>query len=132
MCFEFPYFEDRPHVPVSLINGTQRIRVLPLLDSGADFSIFYKSDAIRLGLDWESGDETTFNNADGNSFLVKKFKISIEIEGVVIFPAEIFFMENAKNSMPLLGRKGVFEHFEIVIREKEKVVELRQNQITDS
>ena len=68
MRYKFPYFEDRPHIPVALEAKGKRARFLPLLDSGADFSIFYKSDAYRLGLDWETGKDIVLNNADNSNF----------------------------------------------------------------
>ncbi len=125
MPYRFPYFEDRPHLPIALEFKGKRARFLPLLDSGADYSVFYESDAIRLGLNWEEGENTTFCNADGSFFEAKKFNLTIEIEGIS-FKADICFAKNTKSAMPLLGRRGIFEKLFITICEKEKYVEVRK------
>ena len=123
MRCKFPYFEDRPHIPIVLEYNGKRARFLPLLDTGADFSIFYKSDAIRIGLIWDAGENTKLCNADGTYFKAKQFKLDLEIEGFK-FKANICFVDNKKSSMPLLGRANIFKKFKITILEEEKIVEL--------
>ena len=124
MRCKFPYFEDRPHIPIVLEHENKRARFLPLLDSGADFSVFYRSDAYRLGLNWESGKDVTLNNADNSDFCAKQFDLLMDIEGMQ-FPVKICFIDNKHSSMPLLGRLGVFDRFVITIVEEKKFVELK-------
>lgn len=124
MHCKFPYFEDRPHIPITLEYQGKRLKFLPLLDSGADYSVFYKSDAYRLGLDWGQGESLEFNNADGTLFKAKQFLLTMEIEGQS-FKAKVCFVENTASSMPLIGRVGVFERFYITLCEKEKYVEIQ-------
>ena len=124
MHYKFPYFEDRPHIPVALEFGGKKARFLPLLDSGADFSIFYKSDAVRLGLKWNDGKKVELSNADGSTFKAREFNIKVGIENKN-FKAKICFINNKKHSIPLLGRKDIFKHFKITINEKEKCVGLQ-------
>ena len=126
MQCKFPYFEDRPHIPVVVEYNKKRTRFLPLLDSGADFSIFYKSDAYRIGLDWSKGKDIVLNNADNSDFHAKQFKLNMEIEGIN-FQAKICFIDNKATSMPLLGRLGVFNEFIITINEQEKNVAFESN-----
>lgn len=57
MHYEFPYFEGRPHIPIILHYKNNSVRFLPLLDTGADYSVFYKADAVRLGIDLNKGKE---------------------------------------------------------------------------
>ena len=122
MHCKFPY--DRPHIPVTIEYNGNRVKFLPLLDSGADYSVFYKSDALRLGLDWNKGESIIFNNADGSTFTAKKFLLPIEIKGET-FKTIICFVENKESYMPLLGRKDIFNHFYITLCEKEKYTELK-------
>lgn len=124
MRCKFPYFEDRPHIPIALEWQNKRARFIPLLDTGADFSVFYKSDAIWLGLDWEKGKSIDLDNADGSSFHAKKFILTVDIEGYK-FKAGVCFVENNRSSMPLLGRADIFDHFKITIDEKSKFVEVK-------
>lgn len=123
MHYKFPYFEDRPHLPIALEYKGQRVRFLPLLDSGADFSVFYKSDALRLGLNWNEGKIVLLNNADGSPFEAREFLLQLSIEDTT-FPAIICFIDNTKSHMPLLGRTDIFEKFIICIYEKERYIEL--------
>ena len=128
MHYRFPYFEDRPHLPIVLEYGCNRARFLPLLDTGADFTVLYRSDALRLGLNWDEGKDTTFHNADGSVFIAKEFTLKMEIEGFS-FPATICFAENTKSAMPLLGRKGVLENFLVTLNEREQYVEIESHQL---
>ena len=124
MLCKLPYFEDRPHVPIVIKYKGKRTRFLPLLDSGADFSVFYKADAARIGLDWSKGKNVELTNADGSSFKAKQFDLILEIEGYS-FRSKICFIDNKLSSMPLLGRTDVFDKFKITIFEKDKYVELK-------
>jgi len=124
MFYKFPYFEDRPHIPVAIESKGVRKRFLPLLDSGADFSVFAKSDAILLGLDWDQGKVIVLENADGTYFKGRTFKVKVVIQDVVI-QTDLCFSEKS-NSMRLLGRKDLFKEFEILIDEKETVVKLKK------
>jgi hypothetical protein len=127
MHYRFPYFEDRPHVPVTLGFGDNKARFLPLLDTGADFSVFYRSDAIRLGLNWDAGKTKEFHNADGSVFCAKEFELNMAIEEFT-FKSSICFAENTNCAMPLLGRKGVLENFFITLCEQEKYLEIFDEQ----
>lgn len=121
MRCKFPYFEDRPHIPIKIVYKRKTTRFLPLLDSGADFSVFHKTDALRIGVDWEKGEVIELENADGSSFKARQFRLNLEIEGYK-FKARICFVDSKKVSMPLLGRRDIFKHFTISIRDSEKMV----------
>ncbi len=124
MQCKFPYFEQRPHIPLILEHQGKRIRVLPLLDTGADFSIFYKPDAIRLGLNWKRGKKIELANADGSSFKAKEFTLTVVIENYE-FKARICFCDNNSFAMPLLGRRDIFNKFIITIDDREGYVRLQ-------
>lgn len=126
MSYKFPYFEDRPHIPITLVYKKTRRRFLPLLDSGADFSVFHKADAMRLGLNWKEGKAIELENADGTSFKAKEFKLQLEIERLK-FKVSVCFVDKPGTTMPLLGRKDIFKHFKITINESQKEVTLREN-----
>lgn len=112
----YAYDKNRPYVPVILWNGYRKVRSSPLLDSGADLSIFHKADAIALGLDWTSGKETTAENPDGSLFRTREFRIELEVADVR-FPARVLFADSASDGR-LLGRADVFQHFRITIDER--------------
>jgi hypothetical protein len=127
MSYRFDYFEDRPHVPIKIHYKGKYFRFLPLLDSGADFSVFNRADAYRIGLDWNKGKSLCLCNADGSEFRVKEFKLKVLVEHHP-FTIPICFTESKKNAMPLLGRKSFFEKFEITFLENQERIVLR---ITD-
>lgn len=53
MRFKFPYIQSRPQITAKLRKRNGRTRYFNfLLDSGADFSLISKSDAIVLGIDY--------------------------------------------------------------------------------
>ena len=98
MPFEFPYFEDRPYVPIKIVYKGKPTRFLPLLDSGADFSVFHKTDALRIGLDWVAGENIELENADRSSFRAKQFLVNVEVEGYKL-KARICFVDSKKVSI---------------------------------
>lgn len=126
MFCKFPYFEGRPHIPVVIENNSSRKRFLPLLDSGADFSVFYKADAIRLGLNWSEGKAIKLSNADETEFNAKEFNLKLNIEGQHL-NARICFIDTLKIGTPLLGRQNIFDQFKILVNEKENYVQLESH-----
>jgi hypothetical protein len=124
MRCKFPYFEDRPHIPITVEHKGKITRFLPLLDSGADFSVFHKTDALRIGLDWSKGEQIKLENADGTSFKAKQFRLNLTIESYT-FRARLCFVGNKVPSMPLMGRKDIFKHFKVIIDDSENCVELK-------
>ena len=128
MSYHFPYFEDRPHVPITVIGPERRVRYIPLLDSGADYTTLSKKEAILLGLDWNQGEVISLANADGTGFDAKIFRLLLEIEGVTLF-VRICFVDSNHCPMPLLGRFDVFRYFKIIIDESAHMVELRSYSI---
>ncbi len=122
----YAYDKNRPYVPVILWHGDRKVRSLPLLDSGADLSIFHKADAIALGLDWNSGKEINAENPDGSLFRTREFQIELEVADVR-FPARALFADSASDSR-LLGRGDVFRHFRITIDEKALRVDFEQQE----
>jgi hypothetical protein len=122
----FPYFEDRPHIPLVVEYKGKPIRFLPLLDSGADFSIFYRVHANELGINWTEGEDIHLVNADGSSFHAKQFRMKIFIEGFPVF-ARLCFVDKVFNCTPVLGRRDIFHNFIITIDERAKNVELRSH-----
>jgi hypothetical protein len=120
----FPYYKGRPHIPLVLEYGNRQERSLPLLDTGADFSIFHRSVSDSLGLDPAQGTLRQFNNADGSIFEVCEFRLSVEIAGAR-FPARICFADqSALAEFPLLGRLDIFEKFRVTVCEQDQYVEL--------
>ncbi len=122
--FSFPYYQNRPHVPIVLEYGNRRQRALPLLDSGADYSLFHKQFALDLGLTWSEGEQRSFDTAYTTNLAVREFQLSLDLEGSR-FPAPVCFAEIPDLfHRPLLGRAGIFDKFRITFSEQEQLVEI--------
>ena len=70
---------SRPVVPIALINGSQRIRNLALIDSGADYCIFHAEIGEQIGIDIDSGKRLSFFGTGGqeqSAFLIMRKKKS--------------------------------------------------------
>lgn len=126
MFCRFPYFKERPHIPITIKSTLGRKRFLPLLDSGADFCVFYKIDALRLGLEWSKGRPLKLSNADGTDFSAREFVLDIGIEDHEL-KAKVCFIDSNRIGTPLLGRQNIFDQFKILINEKENFVEFQSH-----
>ncbi len=126
MFCRFPYFKERPHIPITIDSVVGRKRFLPLLDSGADFCVFYKTDAFRLGLDWREGKAMKLSNADGTDFSAREFILDLTVEDHVL-KTRICFIDSNRIGTPLLGHLNIFEKFKILVNEKEKYVEFKSH-----
>ena len=97
-----------------------------LIDSGADHTLISKSDAAVLGLDYEKirSKETEHTAANLSPIHGKMAKILITLIGnkdeEIEFDIPVFVTREEVEC--LLGRKGIFEKFEILFREKEQEV----------
>ena len=109
---EFPYTRHRgylmPIVPVS-INGH---RLWAFVDSGATFSMLTVDEAIRIGIDWQSGRRQMIVVGDGSYIPTFIHDLPIQI-GSTQITAPIGFSERLGVGFNLLGRTGVFNQFEV-------------------
>lgn len=109
-----------PAVEVSLFGNkcSDEFSFLVLIDSGAEISLFTKSDAELLGIDLEKGEAIEINSASGDNFSAFVHFVKLKI-GQALIDAEIAFSE--KDDTPrLLGRHSIFSDFFIIFDETEK------------
>jgi len=99
-------------------NSKDEFSFLVLVDSGAEVSLFTKSDAEMLGISLETGKRVSIGSASGNRFLAFLHSVIIKI-GEEKFKAEIAFSER-DDTPRLLGRRSIFSHFFIVFDDKDK------------
>jgi len=85
------------------------------LDSGADVSLFTKSDCEFLGRQLREGKEKFIGGISGGLMRAFLHKVPLRI-GEVIIKAEIGFAE-IEEVPRLLGRKTIFPHFRICFDE---------------
>lgn len=96
-----------------------------LIDSGADYSMISKADALTLGIDLNimHGEEINVELADLHIMKTQKIQLLMTINGTEL---EVPVLIADGSVECLLGRKGIFEHFEVVFREKEQEVILKK------
>jgi hypothetical protein len=93
------------------------------LDSGADFSIVPSSIGEILGLARRPGERLRRAGGLGGTLEVAFRRVSMRI-GAEEFEAEIGWSPN--DDVPLLlGRRDVFNRFDVIIRERDLVTEFR-------
>jgi len=97
-----------PIVPLSI----QGHKLWAFVDSGATFSLLKVDEAVRIGIDWQSGRRQMIVVGDGSSIPTFIHDLPVQIGGAQI-TAPIAFSERLGVGFNLLGRTGVFNQFEI-------------------
>ena len=121
--FNFHYIHGRPMIMAKLGVSPESSRYFRLLiDSGADYTIISQKDAILLGLDYRKmrSPEIKVEVANLTSIHAKKTTLWITIETVELRIPVLVTKEEVEC---LLGRKGVFDYFDVTFQEgKEQVL----------
>ncbi|MBI4615283.1 MAG: retropepsin-like domain-containing protein [Planctomycetes bacterium] len=114
-----------PLYNVTLAPGTEReIEVEMLVDSGADVCCISRETGEALGLATVPGE--TLDRAEGLGGAPEYVgrNIELEIEGHRI-TAPVAWIQTADQIDPILGRETVFDCFDILIRQRDREIELR-------
>lgn len=109
-------------VTVQLKYPRQKARYLEmLLDSGADYTIISQSVASLLGIEYDKINTKEIETEMANFSIIstKETKIQLIIDEVEI---TIPILVSKKEVEPLLGRKGVFNAFDILFQERKNKV----------
>jgi len=118
---EFPYTRHRgylmPIIPVSI--NAHRLWVF--VDSGATFSMLTVDEAERIGIDWQSGRRQMIVVGDGSYIPTFIHDLPLQI-GTSQITAPIGFSERLGVGFNLLGRTGVFNHFEVCFNDHARKV----------
>ena len=109
---EFPYTLYKqyvmPIIPV-LIEGH---KIWAFVDSGATFSIMSVDEARRIGIEWENGRRQMIVVGDGSFIPTYFHELELQIADYKII-APIGFSERLGVGFNILGRTGIFNHFEV-------------------
>ncbi len=120
---------DAPYIPVLVRHRSGRmVRVLALIDSGADTTVVPKDLALALGLHERSPPEET--GGIGGKVPVRRAQLSIQIHGgrerhSLTLPVLVLQDENADLPL-LLGRHGFFEEFHITFKQEQQKIMLKK------
>jgi hypothetical protein len=118
---EFPYTFHKgylmPIIPITVLNG----KVWVYVDSGAIFSIFHFRTAGRMGINIRDGRLQMIVVGDG-SYIPTYFQdLTIRIGEFEII-APIGFSERIGVGFNILGRKGIFDQFQVCFNDHTRKV----------
>jgi predicted aspartyl protease len=108
-------------VPVIFIKP-KLIRAYALIDTGAAYSVFKSEVGKELGIDVHGGEQKPLIVGNGQIMNIYVHKQEVIICGKRIKDAEIGFSDELKTGFNILGRKTIFDQFEICFNDKDKVV----------
>ena len=119
---EFSYIHHHPLIEIVLIGPNERLKMLALLDSGADYSLFNLEVAERLGIRRETSEKVELQGVVGEPFLGYLHRVPVQVADKV-FTCNIVF-SSVKTT--LLGRNNFFLPFLVTFNEKEQKVSLKE------
>jgi len=120
---EFPYIQNYPLIQVVLVGPKEKIKMLALLDSGADYSLFNLEVAERLGIPVEKGKRISLQEVAGEPFTGYLHEVPVQMEDITLKCKIVF----SKVRATLLGRDNFFLPFLITFNEKgQKVIVEKQ------
>ncbi|MBI2667875.1 aspartyl protease family protein [Candidatus Woesearchaeota archaeon] len=122
--------ESAPAIPITLIGSKDKIDIIGLLDSGADYSVIPKDMAEILGLDLSSKSEE-IGGIGGNVKAIKtKMKINISKgrENYTFLIGVYAVEDDMKDDFPILiGREDFFDKFKITFIESKKKIYIKRD-----
>jgi len=110
-----------PIICVEICGPKGWLRTEAFVDSGASVSVFLIKEAEGLGIDFRKGKVIYSTVGDGSYIPVYLHKLTIKI-GNVSFKATIGFSPRLGVGFNLLGRKDVFERFDITFSDAKKII----------
>lgn len=92
-----------------------------LIDSGADYTLISRSDALIIGIDYSelNSQEIEVEVANLTFIHAKKTTLIITIENQDLTIPVLIAKEDVEC---LLGRKGIFDKFDVTFKEREQIV----------
>ncbi len=118
---EFPYIFHKgyllPIIPITILDH----RVWVFVDSGVTFTILSIDDAHRIGIDWERGLPQMIVVGDGSFIPTYIHNLTIQI-GEWQISAPIGFSERLGVGFNILGRKGIFDQFQVCFNDHTRKV----------
>jgi len=117
----------RPVVPVALINGSNRVRVYALIDSGADYCVFHAEIGEQLGLQIESGKSLPFSGIAGAGQTAYFHNIKLEVGGHEFGCYAGFSPDIQDLPYGILGQVGFFDVFKVSFDYKKEKIELQSH-----
>ena len=120
-------YYSRPIIPVVLRHGKAATRVLALIDSGADNTIFSDQLAALLGMNLRRAPRDSFCGTSGREQVARYLPVTMQFPGVS-YAAAIGFTRLPLGVAGLLGQVGFFDRFVVTLDQSQGSVVLRHRQ----
>lgn len=128
---EFPYAMHRgtplPLVPLHLRGGNEWVERWAYVDSGATYSLFHYQVAVAVGANLSNAPRRRIVIGDGSYIEAQFLKLPVRI-GEIELDLEIGFSEKLGFEFNLLGRKDLFEKFQVCFSDAERKVTFYLNE----
>ncbi|MGC8636484.1 MAG: hypothetical protein ACP5T5_05625 [Thermoprotei archaeon] len=131
--FSFPYQQEisgtlgkslRPRLPLQLKTKSGKwVTVSLYVDTGADISMLPKSTSDILGINLKSGNEVIVVGLAGELIRAYLHDLECKIEGSDPFTMK-FAISEKETVVPILGREGIFQRFNVRFNNLASQVEL--------
>ncbi len=121
--FAYTYYKGLyiPVVPLQLNHGSEWFEHWAFVDSGATYSVFNAREASNMELDLDSSMQRMIVVGDGSFIPASFVKMPMRI-GDVELEIEIGFSERLGVGFNLLGRKDLFEKFQVCFSDSKRTV----------
>lgn len=123
----FPYQQDSTgeYLPIisniRLVYKNRVVNFSALVDSGATISVFKPNIATLLGINIETGKEIYLGGVGGRiKGYLHNLQMNIANKDII---APVVFSYEYTVSLNLLGRTGIFKHYQILFDEKKFMVD---------
>ena len=120
-----------PVVPVTLLTGDRSALVYPVVDSGADYTVFSEEVATELlGLDVRSGVPVSFCGTTGDVQDAFCHLVTLRVGDArngVSYVTTVAFAPLPADTAGLLGQLGFFDHFAVTLDRRQDRITLRWN-----
>src|SRR3989344_8378698 len=122
MKFSYRFYEGKflPIIPISLTENGKLIQMRAYVDPGASYSLFHAKVVEILGLDVE-GILYELVVGDGDILKVYLHSVTVSLVGKE-FKVMIGFSKNIGVGFNILGRKDIFDKFNICFNDKDKEI----------
>lgn len=121
--FDYSVFRDAkaPVIPIEVWGGGRWHNLWVYVDSGASFTVFHTYEAKRLGVKLSRCEKFFLVVAGERRIPVYTTRLKMKI-GPARFHADVGFCAVLGGAFNLLGRQGVFDHFQVTFDDKNETV----------
>jgi hypothetical protein len=119
-------FYLRPLIPVTLTAGRKSARLLALIDSGADNTLFSLQVAAMLGLNLRKAPADSFCGTSGHEQVARYRRLTVRV-GTVGYPTLVGFAELPCDVAGILGQDGFFDRFTVTLDQARGLILLKHS-----